>query len=104
MVLISPFLSAFRTVTGIPLLPCDRFPNTRFIRKIETPLLIIHGEDDDIIPFSHGQKLFDLSPSRDKTLLPVVDTGHNDLFLRNQFNLPELILDLLADRSADPAR
>lgn len=104
MVLISPFLSAFRTVTGIPMLPCDRFPNARFIRKIATPLLIIHGEDDDIIPFSHGQKLFELSPSEDKTLFPVFDTGHNDLFLRNQFNLPELIRDLLGEPSADPAR
>jgi len=101
LVLISPFLSAFRSVTRIPLLPGDRFPNHKHLRKVTTPLLIIHGEEDRAIPISNGRQLFELSPSDRKTFLPVANAGHNDLFLSQSFNLPELILALLKSET-DP--
>lgn len=104
LVLISPFLSAFRSVTRIPLFPGDRFPNFRFIKEITTPLLVIHGENDEVIPFSNGRKLYELSPSENKTFLPIPDAGHNDLFLIDRFNLPSLILDLLPKDSPTPGR
>ena len=81
LLLISPFLSAFRTVTHIPLFPRDRSQNLHRINNISTPLLIIHGEEDEVIPFAHGRKLFDLSPSDQKNFLPVPKAGHNDLFV-----------------------
>ncbi|MFT6863265.1 MAG: pimeloyl-ACP methyl ester carboxylesterase [Akkermansiaceae bacterium] len=94
VVLISPFLSAFRTVTWFPLFPGDRFPNYKTIKKIETPLLVIHGEEDKVIPFSNGKALFELSPSAEKTFLPVPHAGHNNLFIRGDFDLASLILEL----------
>lgn len=87
VLLISPFLSAFRTVTRIPLFPGDRFPNLHRIKNISTPLLVIHGEDDKVIPFAHGKKLFELSPSDQKTFLPIPDAGHNDLFIKEPFRI-----------------
>lgn len=91
VVLISPFLSAFRTVTKIPIFPGDRFPNLNTIKKFDSPLLVIHGEDDRTIPFEHGKKLFELSPSKHKIFHPVEDAGHNDLFLQASFDFFTLL-------------
>lgn len=85
--LISPFLSAFRTATKVPLFLGDRFLNLDRIVEFETPLLIIHGEEDSIVPFSHGERLFELSPSENKTFLPVEGGDHNDLFVLQAFDL-----------------
>ncbi len=94
-VLISPFLSAFRSATWIPLFPGDRFPNYKTIKKFGTPLLVIHGEEDEAIPFSNGKALFELSTAAEKTFLPVPDAGHNNLFVRGDFDLASLILALI---------
>ncbi|MEN8772197.1 MAG: alpha/beta hydrolase [Akkermansiaceae bacterium] len=94
IVLISPFLSAYRSITRIPLFPGDRFPNYRYLKNVDSPLLVIHGEKDQVIPFSNGKKLFELSPSSDKKLIPVPGAGHNDLFLKGDFDLSLLILEL----------
>lgn len=95
LVLISPFMSAFRSVTRIPLFPGDRFPNHSHLSRVTSPLLVIHGEEDEVIPFSQGQDLFDLSPAQRKTFLPIPGAGHNDLFLVGDLDLPSLILELL---------
>lgn len=87
LLLISPFLSAFRTVTRIPIFPGDRFPNLHRIKEISTPLLIIHGEDDKVIPFANGKKLFELSPSAQKTFLPIPGAGHNDIFFKEPMEI-----------------
>ncbi|CAB5079941.1 temperature sensitive supressor-like [Olavius algarvensis associated proteobacterium Delta 3] len=44
------------------------------------PVLIIHGEQDVIIPFTDGATLYDASPAADKTLLAIPGAGHNDIF------------------------
>ena len=95
VVLLSPFMSTFRSITRIPLFPGDRFPNHNHLAEVATPLLVIHGKKDQVIPFSQGEDLFRCSPSRQKTFLPVEHAGHNDLFESGAFNLPTLILELL---------
>ena len=52
------FASAFRVRTRWPLLPWDKFNNVKAIKKAECPVLLIHGKDDEIIPFWHAQELF----------------------------------------------
>ena len=97
--LIAPFLSAYRTVTHIPLFPGDRFPNHKNITRVSSPLLVIHGEDDQVIPFKHGKRLFELSPSQEKTFLPIPAAGHNNLFHNPSFDLPTLIQNHLWKKS-----
>jgi pimeloyl-ACP methyl ester carboxylesterase len=43
LVLESAFTSAFLVVTHLPLLPFDRFPNLRHLRRVRCPVLVIHG-------------------------------------------------------------
>ncbi len=80
LALISPFTSAFRVPIPFPLFPRDRFTNLKRIRTISTPLLVIHGENDEVIPVSHGRKLVEASPATDKSFVPIPGGGHNDLF------------------------
>ena len=82
LILISPFKSAFTTAFDLPfpLFPRDRFPNLDRIRTFDRPFLIIHGEEDEVIPVRHGRKLVDACPSKDKKFQGIPNAGHNDLF------------------------
>ncbi|CAD5978256.1 Alpha/beta hydrolase domain-containing protein 17B [Planktothrix tepida] len=59
LVLESTFMSTFRVKIDFPLYPFDRFANLRKIPFVKAPVLVIHGTIDQVIPFSHGQRLFD---------------------------------------------
>jgi fermentation-respiration switch protein FrsA (DUF1100 family) len=54
----SAFTTAFRVLTQVPLLPWDKFRNISKITRVNCPVLIMHGRTDEVIPFSHGEKLF----------------------------------------------
>src|SRR5690606_30461216 len=62
LVVESAFTSAFRVLTRVRLLPFDRFDNLKHIRHARCPVLVIHGAEDDIIPPSHGRRLFAAAP------------------------------------------
>lgn len=83
VVLISPFLSAFRTVTRIPLFPGDLFDNQMNLSGSQSPLLVFHGENDEVIPHRQGQKLWENSDSPDKSFVSLPRAGHNDIFARH---------------------
>ena len=80
LVIESGFVSAFRVVTRVQILPFDKFPNLRHIREVKCPVLVIHGTEDEVIPLSHGQRLFDAAP-QPKQALWVENAGHNDLLV-----------------------
>jgi len=48
------------------------------INKIESPLLISHGIDDDMVPIEHGQALYQHSKTKISPLW-VPSVGHNNL-------------------------
>ena len=58
------------------------FQNVHKIKKFDKPVLIIHAEQDHIIPFSDGQALYDACSASDKTLLEIPGANHNDIFMR----------------------
>lgn len=78
LVLESAFTSAFRVMTRVRLLPFDRFDNLGTLRRISCPVLVMHGTADEIIPFSHGKKLYEAV--RGTRMNYWVDrAGHNNL-------------------------
>lgn len=93
LILISPLKSAYAVAFKYPIFPGDLFPNYKRIADIHTPLLVIHGERDDIIPYSHGQAIYQNSPAPNKSLVPIKNSGHNDLFE----NASDQILDSMTD-------
>ena len=56
----------------------DAFDNLSRIGRIRSPLLIVHGTADEVIPFAMGRELYDAAP-QPKTFAPVRGAGHNDL-------------------------
>lgn len=79
LVLVSPFVSAFRTVTRLPLFPGDKFKNIDRISSVNVPLLVIHGDRDRVVPQWHGKKLYQLHRGP-KTWLGINGAGHNDIY------------------------
>lgn len=57
------------------------FGNDLKIKEITIPTLIIHGEEDDIIPAAEGRILWNLSGSQEKTSLFIPHAGHNDIMM-----------------------
>jgi fermentation-respiration switch protein FrsA (DUF1100 family) len=51
------------------------------VKMIKIPALIIHGEDDLIIPLEDGIALYKNLASEDKEILIIPKAGHNDLLL-----------------------
>lgn len=82
MVLISPFKSTFRVVTRVKILPWDRFDNWKRIQSVEIPLLVIHGDVDKVVPFSHGKALYQRYRG-EKEFVRLEGIGHNDLWSRS---------------------
>jgi abhydrolase domain-containing protein 17 len=80
VILQSPFVSAFRVLTRIPLLPFDKFPNYKYIRHIHSPVLIMHSRADSVIPFRHGQQIFHLA-NPPKRSFWATNADHNDMDL-----------------------
>ena len=57
------------------------FGNHLKIKEVAIPTLIIHGEDDEIIPVTEGKTLYDLSGSHEKSSLYIPHAGHNDIMM-----------------------
>jgi pimeloyl-ACP methyl ester carboxylesterase len=81
LILESSFVSAFRVVTTIPLFPIDKFNNLKKVKAVSCPVLVIHGKQDSIIPFWHGERLYE-EVTLPKMKLWVDNAHHNDLIPR----------------------
>lgn len=93
LVLISPFRSAYRTVTRIPLIPGDKFQNIKRIAHIEEPLLVIHGERDRTISISDGRAVHKRHPGP-KRFVAIPDAHHNNIWHRGLQTIIANIKDL----------
>ncbi len=69
----------------------DDFDNLRIIKKIKSPLLLLHGYKDYVINIAFGKKVFEAAPKPKKALF-VQNAGHNNLF---EFNSVNKILNYL---------
>ena len=78
LVVESSFVTAFRVVTRIPLFPFDKFANLEKIKRVDCPVLVMHGTADKVIPFWHGQQLFEEAKPFKQSLW-ISDAGHQNL-------------------------
>lgn len=59
----------------------DGAGNLAKIGRIATPTLIIHGEEDFLIPISEAEELYRRSAAKQKRLVRISQAGHNDLMV-----------------------
>ena len=80
--------STFTSIPGVskmlyPYLPSfiikTQYPTLERVKKNTAPLLVIHGDRDNIIPFSMGEELYESSISKQKTFFHVPNADHDNL-------------------------
>jgi len=55
-----------------------------YVASVRSPVLIVHGRDDEIVPFHHGEAIF-AAAHEPKSLL-VLRGGHNDAYVLDDIN------------------
>jgi len=55
--------------------------NLEKVKLVKSPLLVIHGEMDEIIPLSDGMDLYNCASSVSREILIIPGAGHNTLML-----------------------
>jgi len=84
LILEAPFYSMKDLIAQrIPLLPTGLilrhpFRSDKYLADVQTPVLVIHGTDDTVIPFEQGQRLFDLA-NEPKHFVSMPGSDHNTL-------------------------
>lgn len=63
----------------VGLLMKDPMPTRERIGDVRSPVIIVHGTEDRIIPVEHGRRLFDLA-AEPKDLVIVEGAGHGNLW------------------------
>jgi len=75
------------------------FINKVKIRSVHKPTLIIHGENDQIIPLQEGQELYENSGASDKNIFIVPGADHNDVMVVRQGQYFKAIEDFVTTYS-----
>ena len=56
-----------------------KFENMEKAPKVAIPTLVLHGDSDELIPFSQGRRIFEALKVKEKTMAVIKGGGHNDL-------------------------
>jgi fermentation-respiration switch protein FrsA (DUF1100 family) len=86
LILESPFTSIPAMARVIfPLLPLEPLLSTHYntlekLLRIKTPLLVLHGDHDEIVPISQGREVF-AAAAEPKRFYAIRGAGHNDTYL-----------------------
>lgn len=86
VVLISPY----RTMADVfnekvPVIPIayavpDKYPTIDYIRNVQCPILVVHGEKDTLIPIHHAEALIEALPESQGQFIRLPNEGHNNLW------------------------
>jgi hypothetical protein len=86
LVLEAPFTSIGDMArSALPFLPLGRLLRTRYdnlakVGGLRMPLLILHGDRDNTVPFSQGRRLFEAAPEP-KQFFAIPGASHNDTYV-----------------------
>jgi len=71
-----------------PSLTRDPFDNLAAVSTYQNPVLIIHGRQDEVIPWQHGKTLYDAAGNAQ---MISYDCGHNDFPLAYRKNIVDFV-------------
>ncbi len=100
VILESPFTSAADIAASVyffvpvRLLMKDQFRSDERIGRVTAPVLVFHGERDDIVPIRYGERLYGLIRSP-KRFVRLPGAGHND---HDGYRAVEIVGKFLAER------
>lgn len=85
LILESPFVSVREMArVAFPALPIGPFLRIRYdiiekVKKVNVPILILHGDQDEVVPFAQGKKVFEAAPEP-KEFYAIRGAHHNDTY------------------------
>jgi len=82
----------------VHLLMDDHYDSLSKIKDVHMPLLLLHGEKDQVVPVKFGRKLF-AAANEPKQVEYVPEAGHNDVY---NLRVQQLVLNFLAKLPTDP--
>jgi fermentation-respiration switch protein FrsA (DUF1100 family) len=86
MILETPFTSIKDMAHAIlPLLPIGGLLRTKYdslskIREVRVPLIILHGDRDEVVPYEQGRRLFEAA-NEPKSFFTIRGARHNDTYI-----------------------
>jgi pimeloyl-ACP methyl ester carboxylesterase len=83
VILVTPFTTgreyaAVHGLSSVAFLAGSAFDNVSRCRRIASPVLVIHGRDDEVVPFAMGARVHELLTCS-KRLVDIPGAHHNDL-------------------------
>lgn len=81
----------------VHLLLRDRFDSINKIKDVHMPLLILHGQEDHVIPVKFGKQLFEAA-NEPKQIEYIEGADHQDVYT---LRVQEIVLDFLAKLPTD---
>ena len=99
LILESAFTSVSDLAAGIyPIFPVRRLSRFRYdtlhyLQSVKVPVLVIHSRGDEIIPVTHGRRLYAHAPEPKHFL--EIDGGHNDGFLQSRSRYTKGLQDFI---------
>jgi len=109
LVLESPFTSARAMARRmLPLLPVwlfirSEFDNIGRVPSVKAPVLVIHGDRDEVVPFEQGRAVFDAAPEP-KEFYCLEGARHNDTYLVGGAPYMDRLLAFCSRCTADAAQ
>ena len=86
LILETPFASIREMAKAVfPYLPIGPFLRTKYdvladVKRVQQPVLVLHGDQDDIVPYVQGKKVFDAT-SEPKEFYTIRGANHNNTFV-----------------------
>jgi len=106
LILETPFVSIREMAkAALPFLPIGPLLRTRYdmvekIGKVRAPLLVLHGDKDEVVPYEQGRRVFEAAPSP-KEFYAIVGARHNDTYLAGGDSYFKVLRDFI-QRGASP--
>jgi fermentation-respiration switch protein FrsA (DUF1100 family) len=101
LILEAPFLSVQEMAkAAMPFLPIGVLISTKYdslskIGTIHAPLLILHGDQDEVVPYAHGRRLF-AAANEPKRFYTIAGSHHNDTYVAGGEGYFAALRDFLA--------
>lgn len=85
LILETPFYSLSEIAQErFPFLPVSyllryKIPSYQFLQRVNCPVRIFHGTNDNVVPYASGKKLYDSISNDDKKIYTIPNGNHNNL-------------------------
>ena len=92
-----PILSALFPVGAVL---HSKYDSLSRIKDVRNPLIVMHGDQDEIVPFEMGQELYDAA-NEPKRFYAIEGAGHNDTYIAGGNAYFDVLKRFLEDAASD---